>query len=284
MDNVAFFTMDVESFFDTSCIKENHIPFDSTYDAEDGLYAYLELLDDYGVKATLFLTVDTASRWQTPLKEAMANGHKLAVHALNHEDVTQVSDERFLYDITEAKKRIEDIYGCEMLGYRAPCFGISEQKMALLKGVGYKYDSSALNCNGALRSGYLPLNDYKKINDVVYEKDGFFEFKPCVRKTALGQIPVCGGAYLRLLPRFATNKIIQGHIKESNAYLFYLHPFEISCHEFPKYKELPWTDRMYIARGREGYRTTVRNIIERLIDSNYHFVTMDDYVRRFVNG
>ena len=133
MNKFVFFTMDVESFFDTSCIKEKNIPFNIDFDAEDGLNRYLDLLNQYDIKSTLFLTVDTAKRWKSSLRCAMAEGHELAVHALNHEDITNYGDEEFLATLIEAKERIEDIYGYEVRGYRAPCFGIDKRKIELLK-------------------------------------------------------------------------------------------------------------------------------------------------------
>ncbi len=283
MNKFAFFAMDVESFFDTSCVKEKCIPFDVRYDAEEGLNNYLALLEEYGIVATLFLTVDTAERWQNTLKTAVKCGHKLAVHALNHEDVTVFPDEKFLFEVTEAKKRIEDIFGCEIIGYRAPCFGISDQKAELLKVAGYKYDSSALNFKSAARSGNLSLEDYKKINDVVYEKDGFFEFKPCVAGSVFGKIPVSGGGYLRLAPQFVTRRALVGHVRKADAYMFYVHPFELCEGRLPEYKQLSLSERMFICRGRKYYVRTIRNLIEMLLQNNYDFVTMDDYLRRLVD-
>ena len=71
MNKVAFFTTDVESFFDTSCVREKGIRFDKNHDGAEGFAAYLSLLDEYDIRATLFLTVDTANRWQEILKKAL---------------------------------------------------------------------------------------------------------------------------------------------------------------------------------------------------------------------
>ena len=107
MNKVAFFTTDVESFFDTSCVKEKGIRFDKNYDGVEGFADYLSLLDEYGIRATLFLTADIANRWQEILKKAVKNGHRLAVHAYNHEDVTRLSGDEFICDVTKAKEVVE---------------------------------------------------------------------------------------------------------------------------------------------------------------------------------
>ena len=278
MNKVAFFTTDVESFFDTSCVKEKGIRFDKNYDGVEGFADYLSLLDEYGIRATLFLTADTANRWQEILKKAVKNGHRLAVHAYNHEDVTRLSGDEFICDVTKAKEVVEEIYGTKVAGYRAPCFGINESKIEILKSADYGYDSSALNYGKALRSDCLPLGKYDKINDVVYEKDGFFEVKPCVAKTIFGQSPVCGGGYLRLAPWSAVKRSVKKYIKNANAYLFYVHPFETYCGDFPKYKELSLFERAFVSRGRKSYLKKIRNIIEMLIENGYGFSSIEDYL------
>lgn len=278
MNKVAFFTTDVESFFDTSCVKEKGIRFDKNHDGAEGFAAYLSLLDEYDIRATLFLTVDTANRWQEILKKALKNGHRLAVHAYNHEDVTRFSSEEFISDVTKAKNIVEEIYGIKVAGYRAPCFGINESKIEILKSAGYCYDSSALNFGNAFRSDCLPLGKYDKINDAVYEKDGFFEVKPCVAKTFFGRIPVCGGGYLRLAPWAAVKSSVKKYIKNANAYLFYVHPFETYCGKLPKYKELSLFERLFVSRGRKSYLKKIRNIIEMLIKNGYEFSSIEDYL------
>lgn len=283
MNKVAFFTMDVESFFDTSCIKEKGIRFDARADAEEGLKNYLQMLEKFGIKATLFLTVDTAKRWKTTIKTAIENGHEIAAHALNHTDITNISDECFLRDVSEAKRIIEDIYGQEIRGYRAPCFCINENKIEMLKAVGYKYDSSALNFGMAERADKLPLETYRKINDVVYEKDGFLEFKPCVANTVMGQFPICGGAYIRMAPNFALRHVLESYIQASDAYLFYAHPFEVFGGELAKYKELSLRERIFLERGRKCYAEKIENIIEQLINNDYAFETMNAYVGRLAH-
>lgn len=271
--------MDVESFFDTSCIKEKNIPFDAGFDAEEGLSCYLDLLNQYNIRSTLFLTVDTAERWKALLNKAVANGHELAVHSLDHEDITDHSDARFLYEVSKAKEIIEDIYCRKVYGYRAPCFGICQRKTEKLMEAGYKYDSSALNFRNASRSDYLDLENYTKISEVVYEKDGFFEFKPCVSDSLIGKVPICGGGYLRLVPKSVMKPAVSKYVKKADSYLFYVHPFELYQGYLPKYAELSAAEKMFVTRGRRNYGRKIRNIIELLIRNGYIFASMNEYLQ-----
>ncbi|MCI5838680.1 MAG: alpha-L-fucosidase [Christensenellaceae bacterium] len=50
--------------------------------------------------------------------------------------------------------------GVEAVGYRAPCFGVNDDIIDLLKDLGLKYDSSALNYTNAPGSKTLSLNNF----------------------------------------------------------------------------------------------------------------------------
>ena len=50
--------------------------------------------------------------------------------------------------------------GVEAVGYRAPCFGVNDDIIDLLKDLGLKYDSSALNYKNAPGSKTLSLNNF----------------------------------------------------------------------------------------------------------------------------
>ena len=49
MNKVAFITMDVESFYDTSCIKDKNIPSNDEYDCAEELDKFIDFLDERNV-------------------------------------------------------------------------------------------------------------------------------------------------------------------------------------------------------------------------------------------
>lgn len=283
MTKVAFMTMDVETLFDTSCLEEKQTPYEKEIDAKNGFIGYLRLLDNYGVKATLFLTGDTLNLWQKEILSAKDSGHEIATHALKHENVTKADNESFSNSVKEMAKITKNAFGATPKGFRAPCFGIDENKIEILKGLGYTYDSSALNYDKAMRSGYLDLSAYEKLNDVVYKKEGFYEFKPCVGKVLFKTLPVSGGAYLRVLPWFIVKNAVKRYIKKSDAYLFYVHPFEVVNERIPKNDKLTVFEKLYLKRGRKSYLKKIESIIKMLKNEGYIFQTMEKYIANCPN-
>lgn len=85
-------------------------------------------------------------------------------------------------------------------------------------------------------------------------------------------------SYLRLAPWAAVKPSVKKYIKNANAYLFYVHPFETYCGELPKYKELSLFERLFVSRGRKSYLKKIRNIIEMLIKNGYEFSSIEDYL------
>ena len=75
MKKYAIFTMDVEAFCDTECLKNKGL---ESYDQMfDGIDNYLALLDKYNIKADLFIVANIADQIQDKLENAIKRGHKL---------------------------------------------------------------------------------------------------------------------------------------------------------------------------------------------------------------
>ena len=70
---VAFFSIDVERFVDTECVHNTKQKIKTTM--LDGLDRYIEILDKYNIKATLFVLSDLAESIYDSLKKHVQNGH-----------------------------------------------------------------------------------------------------------------------------------------------------------------------------------------------------------------
>lgn len=263
----AFLTMDVESFYDTSCIKKKGIA--GSCSCAEQVEVYLDLLRAYDAKSTLFVTVDFIKECKSSLLRAIAEGHEIALHALVHESPVKYTKAYFKECIARAKEIIEEELGVEVKGYRAPCFGIDADKVEILKELGFLYDSSALNFKAAYGAGSLDIGEYRKINDSVYCDGDFFEVKPTT---------LSGGAYLRLTPWNMTKSRIERYFKRSDAYVFYVHPFEIYRGEFPDHKQLSAFDRMFVNGGRKEYIKKIEYLFDRLRQEDFSFPTISGYL------
>lgn len=263
----AFLTMDVESFYDTSCIKKNGIT--GSLSCSEQVEVYLDLLRSYDAKATLFVTADFIKECKNSLLRAIREGHEIALHALVHESPVKYPQAYFKECIARAKEIVEEELGVKVKGYRAPCFGIDEGKVEILKELGFLYDSSALNLKAAYGAGSLDIGKYRKINDGVYRDGDFFEVKPTT---------LSGGGYLRLTPWSMTKSKIDRYFKRVDAYVFYVHPFEIYRGDFPEYRQLSVFERLFINRGRKEYLTKIRYVFDRLRQEKFSFPTISGYL------
>ena len=271
MSKIAFLTLDAEAFSETVCLNGMEV----ADEAGEGLFALLDLFAKYGAKATLFLTERGLSLWGKELAER--TGLEFAIHAREHGSVLGRSEEALVSSLRFMRDEVRRTLHSEAVGYRAPCFGIDEDVVKKLKQCGFCYDSSALNYRNE-RYGRLDLSGWRKLNDVVYEKDGFFEFKPSVARAPWGQLPVCGGAYMRMTPWAIIKPIFRRHLARSDAFLFYTHPFEVMG-KLPIPKGLPFGSKVYLTRGRKGFLGRIGRMIDMLLEEGYEWATPVEYLR-----
>ena len=79
----------------------------------------LEVLDQRGIKATMFVLGWVAERNKMLVKRIVDAGHELASHGYAHELITAQSPQVFREDVRCAKKKVEDIGGKQILDSRA---------------------------------------------------------------------------------------------------------------------------------------------------------------------
>ena len=272
----AVFTMDVESFADTECISASGIPVDA--DVMDGLEEYINILDRYGIKSTLFTVGDFAPKIADRLRAQIAAGHALALHSFSHIPPMAVSLEAFREEILRAKSRMKEIFGVDVVGFRAPCFSIDKARLNILKELGFLYDSSCLDFKAARHTVKMDLEDYQTVRNGVFRKGHFYEFGLSKEKVFGHMFPVSGGGYVRLSNWSFIKTLISQNIHKNNYYVFYLHPFELTKQKVPILKELKAYDKYYISQGIHNYKRRVEKIIKMLIKHNYEFVTFEQLV------
>ena len=112
---------------------------------DDALPRFLDVFDEYHVKATFFLVGKDASRSdnKSHIQQIIKRGHEIANHSYNHhQDFKTLSFEEKRCEIEEAHKVLSDVCGENVVGFRAPGWGIDADVMGLLEDLGYAYDSS----------------------------------------------------------------------------------------------------------------------------------------------
>ena len=273
----AVFTMDVERFADTECIQNLGVPVNA--DMLDGFDEYMKIMDRHGIKNTLFTIGELAPKIADRLRPCLASGHDLAMHSYNHTPPLQEPLEHFREEIRRAKDRMTELFGVEVSGFRAPCFSMDDDRLEVLRELGFRYDSSYLNYYPAKHTRKLRMHGFRQLRQSIFGRDGFYEFGLSTGNVMGIPFPVSGGGYVRLTPWWFIGPMIRRHIRKNDYYVFYLHPFELTREKVPFFRKLRGYDKFYIRGGIRGYGRRVERIIGMLRRYGYEFVTFDQLTR-----
>ena len=161
----AVFTIDVESFADTECIQSSGVHIEE--DLVDGLEEYIQILDGHGIKGTLFTVGDFAPKIADGIRRYIANGHSLALHNFAHIPPMSVPLEQFREKNRQAKARMKELFGVNVVGFRAPCFSMDKERLDVLRELGFLYDSSHLDFLAARHTVKLDLDDFHPVRETM---------------------------------------------------------------------------------------------------------------------
>lgn len=273
-EKFAVFTMDVESFTDTECVSRSSANIG--IDLLDGFDEYIRILDKYNIKSTLFTVAALAPKMQDRLKRCIANGHRLALHSFEHSVTTDCSPQEFRKNMQHAKTSLSSLFNTEILGFRAPFFGIDDERINILKDLGFKYDSSHLGFAKARHSINPLFEGFKKLSDDIFCCEDFFEFGLSKEKVFGQPFPISGGGYLRLTNWEIMKSVVKRYIETHDYYVFYLHPFELTRQKIPNIPKLNIFDKIYLNVGIKTYGQHIEELILMLKESGYRFVTFEE--------
>ena len=228
-------TIDVEDYFQVNAF-EPYIPRESwdSYPLRvaDNVARLLDLLDEYGIKATFFVLGWVAERLPQMVRGVQARGHEIACHGYGHQLIYRIGPQLFREDIRRAKGVLEGITGVAVRGYRAPTYSITRESLwafDLLLEEGFCYDSSVF----PVHHDTYGIPDAPRFPYTVERPGGILREFPLstLPMSFLGatfQLPIAGGGYLRLLPvRLIKWGIDRINRIEGKPAVLYLHPWEI---------------------------------------------------------
>lgn len=221
---------------------------------EKNFFSLLDMLAQRKAHATCFFLGWVANRFPHLVKAAVAGGHEVGSHGYAHRLVYQMTRDDFYADALTSKQILENIAGCQVLGYRAPGFSVTERTpwfFDMLREAGYRYDSSVFPASG--EHGNMRGKGHWSF--FIDGASGMIEF-PMTVTSVFGR-PVCffGGGYLRLFPYFVVRKMTSKVLCEKRPVVFYVHPREVD----PDHPRL----RMNLRRRFKCYvnlKTTARKV------------------------
>jgi polysaccharide deacetylase family protein (PEP-CTERM system associated) len=212
---------------------------------EDETRRLLDLFDETGARATFFALGWIAERRPALVAEIARRGHEVACHGYAHQLVHELGPQGFRSDLARARKAIEDAAGRPVLGYRAPSYSITSRSLwalDVLAEEGFRYDSSIFPVHHP--SYGIPRFDRDLVALDLGDGRAIVEFPLTTTRVGWWNLPVAGGAYLRLLPAPLFRWGFQRAVRSGQAAVLYLHPWELD-------PEQP--------RLRVGWKTRVRH-------------------------
>ncbi len=274
----AVFTMDVEAFTDTECVAHSTEHVD--VDLLDGFDEYIRILDKHNIKSTLFTVGTLAPKMADKLRACIHNGHRLALHNYEHVAPLDVTPATFRDEVQKAKHRLSDLFCTEIKGFRAPFFSLDDERLGILKELGFKYDSSHLGFLKARHTVKLRLDNFKQFARNIFYDGDFFEFALSKHKIFGMSYPISGGGYVRLSNWAFIKSVIYHYLQKNDFYVFYLHPFELSTQKVPVLKDLKSYDKFYLKHGIKTYGNHIEQLIAMLKKLGYQFITFEELTEK----
>lgn len=229
------FTIDLEDYFHTE-VASSTVPY-SEWDAmtprlHHTMPRLLDVMDKYRVRSTVFVLGWVARKYPWLVKEIALRGHEIGCHSNQHRAVFRLSPSEFWNDTLTAKHSLEDLTGVRVRGYRAPSFSITpgtEWAFDVLRESGFDYDSSV----NPVRHKFYGNPTAPRFASHV-GKNGLLEIPVATWRLAGQNLPVSGGAYLRLLPfSYIKTGLRQINKSEQQPFTVYMHPWEIDAEASP---------------------------------------------------
>lgn len=239
------------------------------------------------IRATFFVLGWIAERLPNLVKEIHSRGHEVASHGYIHDLCYDCSYDILRNDLSESKSLLEDITGTLVCGYRAPSFSINNDIIKIVEDCGYMYDSSYNSFGMHGRYGKLDLNNKKNKGIAIEMDNNFYELPVSNLQFSIPKfkiqnyiMPWGGGGYFRLIPFFLFRIGVASILRKTNAYMLYLHPWEIDADQ-PKIREASalFKFRHYVNLKKCEIR------LAKIINAfrNINFITCRQYIRE-VNG
>jgi polysaccharide deacetylase family protein (PEP-CTERM system associated) len=254
-------SVDVEDYFQTEAMSA--VAPRSQWDGfpahvEANTSALLELFAQYEVRATFFFLGWVAERFRKLVRTTHELGHEVGCHSYWHHPVFRMSAEEFREDTYRARNVIQDAMGAPVRGYRAPNFSINQSvpwAYPILEELGFQYDSSINPIRHELYGNHRAQRGPHLAGANLMEL-------PVATWRVCGQnLPVAGGAYLRILPYALTKNGIRSINRNEHApAVLYLHPWEIDNSQ-PRLRA-SWKSRMRQYTGLAGMKQKLERLLQ----------------------
>ncbi len=187
----------------------------------------LDLLDEFGVKATFFALGWVADEMPEVLREIADRGHEVASKGYYHRTIHEMTPGEFREDLQRSREAIERATGTKVVGYRIARGHLGPTDLwalDVLADEGFAYDSSF----------------YPRLHSIAAEPWRRFPFVHRHGNTQLTEFPlatwawrrwlfpIAGGIYMRQLPHWLISRALEDwHRRHSSPLVMYFHVWEL---------------------------------------------------------
>jgi polysaccharide deacetylase family protein (PEP-CTERM system associated) len=223
----------------------------------------LDLLDEFGIRATFFALGWIADQMPEVIREVARRGHEVASKGYYHRSIRQMTPGEFRDDLRRARDAIERATGRRVLGYRIAhqWFTSPADLWALdvLAEEGFAYDSSLCPLLGSF------AREPWRCVAHVHRHGGreLHEFPlPTLRIAGLA-FPIGGGNYLRQFPDALMRRAVaRWQRTHDSPFVFYFHVWELDP-EQPRITAAPLRERIRQYRNLDKMPRVVRDYLSR---------------------
>jgi polysaccharide deacetylase family protein (PEP-CTERM system associated) len=253
-------SIDVEEYFQVESVAHT-VPRESWGDyaprAGEAVDRVLDVLGERGVSATFFVLGWVAEHEPDVVRRIACAGHEIASHGAGHEMIGRLTPEAFRSDLVDSRKRLEDLCGAPVIGYRAPTFSVTRKTawaLDVLVEAGFRYDSSVFPVH---HDRYGVPDAPRFAHRAVGPGGGeILEIPPLTWRLCGSNFPVGGGGYLRLLPVRVVGRALRAAGRAGRSGMIYLHPWELDPGQpvLPMSRLSRWRHRVGLARTEKKLR------------------------------
>jgi len=148
-ETIFLFTVDVEGM----PLKDGKWDYSTVV---DGIPLLLDLLEDFGICSTFFVSSDVAVKTPEAIKDVLKSKHEIGCHGYRHQPLSTDNPQRQYRTLKEATKTISDQLNTTPIGFRAPFYRVDASTLSALAKLGYKYDSSVVPSPKLISKNFFP--------------------------------------------------------------------------------------------------------------------------------
>lgn len=221
-------TIDLEDWHQLLVRRVTGHPGSSREGVVAGTHRLLELLDEVGIRATFFVVGMLCDERPDLVREVSDRGHEIGSHTQHHRLIGSMDRDTFRDEVNTARKRLQDLTGQPVDGFRAPEFSVGSLDhwcFDMLVEAGFSYDSSVIPVQARYGIPGAPRAPF--ILDTV-GGNHIVEFPLATWNVGERRVPIGGGSYWRFLPSPVLGRAISDLDLGNVPAVLYFHPYEFT--------------------------------------------------------